>query len=67
MRKAETNKIFKLGDVYYNPKNISNGRGTVFDTDGICGTLVTMGGGGNKPMVIVTTDVIEGDDYDKKN
>lgn len=46
--------VIKLGDAYNNPNGIGgNGRGAVYDTNGICATIVTMSGGGNKPMVIV--------------
>lgn len=68
MEKSETNKILKLGDAYDNPKNFSGGRGTVFDTNGICGTIVTMRGGGNKPMIIVAADTTaERDDCNEQD
>lgn len=43
----------KLGSAYSNPNNRNdNGRGTVYDINGIISTIVSMGGGGNKPMII---------------
>lgn len=48
------NNVLKIGEVYENPKRHSgNGRGAVYDSNGICPTLVTMKGGGNKPFVII--------------
>lgn len=48
------NKVIKLGCVYSNPKNIGgNGRGAVYDINGIAPTVVTMSGGGNKPNIII--------------
>lgn len=47
-------RTVKLGDVYSNPKNIGgNGRGAVYSINGYSPTVVTMSGGGNKPMIIV--------------
>lgn len=41
------NQIIKLGDAYANPKGYNaNGRGSVYDVNGIVSTLVTMTGGG---------------------
>ena len=48
------NPVVKLGDAYSNPNKIGgNGRGAVYDTNGICATITTMSGGGNHPMIIV--------------
>lgn len=48
------NEVVKLGNAYDNPHNTitGNGRGAVYDIDGVCGAIVTMSGGGNKPMII---------------
>lgn len=54
------NKVIKLGCVYSNPKNIGgNGRGAVYDINGIAPTVVTMSGGGNKPNIIIKTKIKE--------
>lgn len=42
----DTRIIMKLGDAYSNPKNYNaNGRGTVYNPNGIVATLTTMSGG----------------------
>ena len=46
-------EVIKLGDAYKNDKHIGgNGRGAIYDINGLCATLLTMIGGGNKPFVI---------------
>ena len=45
------NNVIKLGNVYSNPKKIGgNGRGAIYDTNGICATLTTMSGGAIIPL-----------------
>ena len=42
-----------MGFAYKNDKHIGgNGRGAIYDINGLCATLLTMIGGGNKPFVI---------------
>lgn len=38
-----------------------NGRGAVYDINGIAPTVVTMSGGGNKPNIIIKTKTKEND------
>ena len=60
MSDKETNKVIKLGNVYYNPKNIGgSGRGAIYDINGISATILTMSGGGNKPFVLIKTKSIQ--------
>lgn len=57
---VSNHRVIKLGDVYNNPKKIGgNGRGAVYDINGICATITTMSGGGNKPMVIIRGKINE--------
>ena len=50
-------EVIKLGDAYKNDKHIGgNGRGAIYDINGICATLLTMIGSGNKPFVISRID-----------
>lgn len=59
MSDKETNKVIKLGNVYYNPKNIGgSGRGAIYDINGISATILTMSGGGNKPFVLIKTRTV---------
>lgn len=45
MNDNNTHTVIKLGDAYNNPKKIGgNGRGAVYDVNGICATIVTMSG-----------------------
>lgn len=49
-----TKEMIKLGCAFSNPKDISgSGRGSVLDPSGICQTVITMSGGGNKPFVLI--------------
>lgn len=42
-----------LGCVYKNKGQFASGRGAVYDSFYISPTILTMSGGGNKPMIIV--------------
>lgn len=47
-------EMIKLGCAFSNPKNIGGGgRGSILDPNGICQTVTTMSGGGNKPFVLI--------------
>ena len=48
-----------LGCVYKNNGVFLNGRGAVYDTNYIAPTILTMSGGGNKPMIVIrnTTNI----------
>ena len=53
MKNNDEKNVIVLGCVYSNPNNIfMNGRGAVYDTNGYAPTILTMSGGGNKPMII---------------
>lgn len=52
-KSKDTNKPKIIGCVYENKGVFLNGRGAVYDTDCLSPTILTMSGGGNKPMVIV--------------
>ena len=52
--KKPNKDTISLGCVYKNPNNRPiSGRGCVYDIDGIAPTILTMGGGGNKPCIVV--------------
>lgn len=54
-----TDNPLVLGCVYKNNGVFLNGRGAVYDTNYIAPTILTMSGGGNKPMVVIrnTTNI----------